>query len=121
MGLCFGGGQLGLGSAALGLAIFILWVLKWVEQRMPQNQHGLLALTLSANAPTEQEFRERLDKEGFRLASCAKSYSEGAQVLELRCKVSWQARRAQIVQPIFVDELAHHPEVLKLEWSPSEN
>lgn len=41
MGLCFGGGQLGLGSAALGLAIFILWVLKWVEQRMPQKSAWL--------------------------------------------------------------------------------
>jgi putative Mg2+ transporter-C (MgtC) family protein len=121
MGLCFGGGQLGLGGAALGLAIFILWVLKWVEHRMPQNQHGLLSLTLTAKAPGEQELRERLSKEGFRIASCAKSYSEGAQVKELHCKVSWQARRGQIIQPSFVEELAHHPEVLKLQWSPIEN
>jgi hypothetical protein len=88
---------------------------------MPQNQHGLLSLTLTAKAPGEQELHERLSKEGFRIASCAKSYSEGAQVKELRCRVSWQSRRGQIVQPSFVDELAHHPEVVKLQWSPGEN
>ena len=32
MGLCFGGGQLSLGLAALALAIFVLWPLKWVER-----------------------------------------------------------------------------------------
>lgn len=29
MGLCFGGGQLGLGLAALCLALVVLWCLKW--------------------------------------------------------------------------------------------
>ena len=34
MGLCFGGGQLALGLAALALGAFILWCLKWVEHRI---------------------------------------------------------------------------------------
>src|SRR6185437_15655189 len=35
MGLCFGGGQIGLGAAALALALLTLWGLKAVEERMP--------------------------------------------------------------------------------------
>src|SRR5580700_6614851 len=34
MGLCFGGGQLGLGVAALFLGFMVLWALKWVEARL---------------------------------------------------------------------------------------
>jgi putative Mg2+ transporter-C (MgtC) family protein len=121
MGLCFGGGQLGLGGAALGIAVLILWVLKWIEYRLPQNQHGVLVLTLGANALPEQELRNSLSEEGFRLSSCAKSYFDHAPLKELRCQVSWQARRGKIIQPSFVEELAHHPDVVKLEWSLGEN
>lgn len=121
MGLCFGGGQLGLGAASLGLALFVLWILKWVEQRLPQTQHGQLLLTVAASALGETELRASLIKEGFRLSSCAKSYSENARLREFRCQVSWEARKGKIVQPAFVEELAHHPHVLKLEWSPREN
>jgi len=39
MGLCFGGGQIGLGLAALGLALAVLWCLKWVERRYIEREH----------------------------------------------------------------------------------
>jgi putative Mg2+ transporter-C (MgtC) family protein len=121
MGLCFGGGQLGLGGAALGLGIFVLWILKWIENGMPQQHQARLMLTLNTNASAEQELRNTLSKQGYRLLSCAKSYSDHAQVRELRCQVTWRAKRGTVAQPSFVEELAHHPDVLKLEWSPSEN
>jgi putative Mg2+ transporter-C (MgtC) family protein len=39
MGLCYGGGQLGLGLAALGLALVVLLCLKWVELRYIDREH----------------------------------------------------------------------------------
>ena len=38
LGLCFGGGQTGLGLAALGIACVALWGLKYVEAIMPQDE-----------------------------------------------------------------------------------
>src|SRR5579862_6996788 len=38
IGLCFGGGQLILGIAATLLGLFALWVLKFVEDRMPRER-----------------------------------------------------------------------------------
>src|SRR5579885_3252917 len=42
MGLCFGGGQLALGLAMLVLGIIVLWTLKWFEERLKQDCHGVL-------------------------------------------------------------------------------
>src|SRR4029077_18327388 len=46
IGLCLGGGQLVLGSTALGLGLVGLWGLKWVEEQLPQDRYSTLTLTL---------------------------------------------------------------------------
>jgi putative Mg2+ transporter-C (MgtC) family protein len=48
IGLCLGGGQIGLGLAASGRGRFALWVLRWVEARLPQHRHSRLAIDLDA-------------------------------------------------------------------------
>jgi putative Mg2+ transporter-C (MgtC) family protein len=121
MGLCFGGGQIGLGGAALGLALFVLWVLKWAEHRMSRTHNARLTLALRTGTGGEQILRSALEKEGYRLTSCGKSYSERGQVEELRCRVSWQAAKGEFIQPAFVEELARRADVLKLEWNPVES
>ena len=40
IGLCLGGGQLGLGITATALALFILGVLKWLEVNLSQVRHA---------------------------------------------------------------------------------
>jgi putative Mg2+ transporter-C (MgtC) family protein len=118
MGLCFGGGQLGLGGAALGLALIVLWAMKWIERKLPQTHYGSLVLVLNKNIPVEEEMRKSLRKEGYKLLSCGKAYTEHAEIRELRCQLSWEAPKEQLVQPGFIEALAHHPDVLRLEWTP---
>jgi putative Mg2+ transporter-C (MgtC) family protein len=43
IGLCLGGGQLGLGISAALLAVFTLWILKWVDTRIPREHCAMLA------------------------------------------------------------------------------
>jgi putative Mg2+ transporter-C (MgtC) family protein len=40
IGLCFGGGQLGLGIAATLLSLITLWGLKWVDAHIPREQRA---------------------------------------------------------------------------------
>jgi putative Mg2+ transporter-C (MgtC) family protein len=40
LGLCFGGGQHGLGLAGLALGLLVLWVLKWLEVRIRQERRA---------------------------------------------------------------------------------
>ncbi len=55
MGLCFGGGQLALGVAVLGLAMAVLWGLKWIETHVDREQRGTLILSTTAQGPSEDE------------------------------------------------------------------
>src|SRR5579871_1673920 len=45
IGLCFGGGQLVLGTAASGLAVFTLWILRWVDRIIPREHRARLVVT----------------------------------------------------------------------------
>src|SRR5271155_5792969 len=55
LGLCFGGGQHGLGLATLGLGIATLWGLKWLELRIKQERRGILTLVIGEGGPTDEE------------------------------------------------------------------
>jgi putative Mg2+ transporter-C (MgtC) family protein len=45
IGLCFGGGQLNLGTAATVLAVFTLWILRWVDGIIPREHRARLIVT----------------------------------------------------------------------------
>jgi putative Mg2+ transporter-C (MgtC) family protein len=48
IGLCFGGGQFGLGIAATLLAVITLWVLKWFDMRIPREHRAMLVIVADA-------------------------------------------------------------------------
>lgn len=45
VGLCFGGGQLGLGVAGVVLGIIVLWFMKAIEVRIPRENQAQLKIT----------------------------------------------------------------------------
>lgn len=45
IGLCFGGGQLILGIAATLLAVFTLWILRWVDRVIPREHRARLIVS----------------------------------------------------------------------------
>jgi putative Mg2+ transporter-C (MgtC) family protein len=118
MGLCFGGGQLGLGGAAFGLAVVVLWGLKAVERRMPEVRRATLTLTVAAaDGPTDAVVRLALTAAGYTVAS------QGVTSLPRRGRrrttwdVSWRAPRDEAsTPPPLVDALSAHPGTLRLQW-----
>jgi len=116
IGLCFGGGQLKLGIVGSLLGIFVLWVLHWLEESLPVDRQGLLALTLQAGGPTEEDIRNRLLAEHCQIISTARSYEDNAQRRGIRFQVRWRTHSGDARTPHFVEELAHHSGVLALDW-----
>lgn len=55
IGLCLGGGQLGLGVAATLIGFVVLWVLKWLDLALPREHRATLVLsgTTSFSAPPD--------------------------------------------------------------------
>ena len=71
LGLCFGGGQIELGCAALGLGLIVLWALKPVEKLWKHQRQGTLTVVVGNAGPTEQEITESLINGGYHVYSTA--------------------------------------------------
>ncbi len=117
MGLCFGGGQIVLGLAALGLAMFVLGALKWIDRAMIAERRSRLSLVVAADGPTQEELRERLAAAGFSIASCRAAYLEN-QTRRLRLAVRWRGKATETAVPQVVSELAQRPGILQVWWHP---
>ena len=113
-----GGGQLGLGLAALALCLAALWGLKWLERRMAVDRHAMLTLVCTADGPTKDAIREQLAAESLRVESWDVTYrrGEGMPLQAIRCRVGLRALPFETWQPAVVDRLARSPGVLKIRW-----
>jgi putative Mg2+ transporter-C (MgtC) family protein len=120
LGLCFGGGQLALGLAALALGLVVLWGLKWVEQRCKQDRHATLTLTLADTAEglTEDEIGSRFKATGYQTDVWAMTCDHRTHERQLSIGVRWRAYPDDPQPPPILHQLACQPGVLKLEWKP---
>jgi putative Mg2+ transporter-C (MgtC) family protein len=50
IGLCFGGGQLGLGLAGTAIALVTLFVFDWLDRRIPRQHHARLTIEVDKGA-----------------------------------------------------------------------
>jgi putative Mg2+ transporter-C (MgtC) family protein len=69
LGLCLGGGQLGLGLAGLGLGLAILWGLKVLEQRLWVDRRGTLTVAVDTGGPTDGQLRGTIQAAGYSVSS----------------------------------------------------
>jgi putative Mg2+ transporter-C (MgtC) family protein len=118
MGICFGGGQLGLGLAMFALGVFVLWILKWFERRMEQDHRSVLLLSASAEGPTEDEIRDRLAAAGLSVVSWGLRYSAAKKLRRLRCEVQWRGPPTVADLPPVLYQLGHQPGITELKWRP---
>jgi len=116
IGLCFGGGQIVLGSIATGLGLFALWVLKWVEGLLRQERYARLAIESDANGPGEAEIRRRLGDAGLSIAKCDVSVDALSKHLTLDFEIRVSRRTTDIRPPNLIDGLARESGVVKLQW-----
>ena len=84
MGLCFGGGQTGLGLAAFAIATVVLWCFPWLERRMRHERIGTLTLSLKEEPSIEEELRSNLGSFNPRIICWAAAPRE-RRLRELTC------------------------------------
>ena len=118
LGLCFGGGQLVLGSAVLVIGLFTLDGLKLVEKRRKQDRHATLVIALEQNGPTEEDIAENLKDKGYELGPWSFSCTKPTSQRELRAEVRWRAYPQDVRPPKFIQKILAEPGVIKVEWNP---
>jgi putative Mg2+ transporter-C (MgtC) family protein len=77
MGLCFGGGQIGLGITAAVLGIIVLQGLRHVEGCWQHHQRASLRLVVGSGGLDEEEVSRLLKAKGCRVSHWSVSYSRG--------------------------------------------
>jgi putative Mg2+ transporter-C (MgtC) family protein len=115
-GLCFGGGQLGLGGVATGIAALVLWGTKRVDVRLTRDRRATLVIVSSdADGLTERVQRVLAS------ARLEASYQSGAYgeagLAELQYAVLWRGPPMKTEPSDLLAQLRAHPGVRSLRWS----
>lgn len=69
IGLCFGGGQIGLGATASAIALATLWIMKYVEETIVIDRRGTIAVTFSTAGLHQAALIRLLVAHGFKMRS----------------------------------------------------
>jgi putative Mg2+ transporter-C (MgtC) family protein len=118
MGLCFGGGQIGLGLAGFALGFMVLTGLKRIEIQIPRMHSGTLKITVSPAGPKQDEIASVLTRAGVSLTEASLcSQSSPAENQTFGWKLRWKGKHDDPNPPAAVQELAAHPDIRKLEFT----
>lgn len=97
IGLCLGGGQIGLGLAATVLGVLTLWTLKAVDARVPREQRATLLIAADAQWTALTELDALLAPLGYRAHFRGQAAGAGpGQPATLEFEIRWmQGRKTQ--------------------------
>jgi putative Mg2+ transporter-C (MgtC) family protein len=116
IGLCFGGGQLVLGTAATILGLVALTLLKWCEYQLRREQHATLSIDLSTEGPSEQDIRRRLTEAGLTIKAARIIMASGGRSRRLVFDVGEFRQAENTHAPPPVTELVGESGVLLVDW-----
>jgi putative Mg2+ transporter-C (MgtC) family protein len=119
IGLCFGGGQISLGTTAFVLGMLVLSGLRSIERRLKQEQYGTLSLTIEHDQPTEDEIRGAVEKAGYKINVSSIAYVNQTRQRELEFRLKWRAVPENVDVPPFLGELLNDPHVVTARWKVS--
>ncbi|HEX3628599.1 MAG TPA: MgtC/SapB family protein [Verrucomicrobiae bacterium] len=121
MGLCFGGGQIGLGLGALALGLIVLIGLKQLEKHLKQNRQATLTLVAGQKAPSEEEIITAIAAAGYKIVSSSIIMGENAVLTEMSCEVSWRTHHDESDRPVaFLKEMGIRFGLAKVDWRVGE-
>jgi putative Mg2+ transporter-C (MgtC) family protein len=116
IGLCLGGGQLGLGIATTAIGLLALTILKWGENLLRREQYAKLTIDLAPDGPGEHEVRQRLTSAGLKIGAAHVTMQHGGRPRRLIFDVCDFRHASDTEAPPSVVELADEGGVLAVDW-----
>jgi putative Mg2+ transporter-C (MgtC) family protein len=120
IGLCLGGGQIGLGLSGVALALFVLEGLRRLDRWVKPGRTVSLLVTLSPEGPSEEELRAEFTRAGYAVISHAASYHRLDSSRQRRA-LRWSLRASESTLPVqtpsFVEAIASKPGVANVRWN----
>jgi putative Mg2+ transporter-C (MgtC) family protein len=97
IGLCFGGGQLGLGAISTVMGMLTLWAMEWIDIRIPREHRAILVVTTPVDAPPP-DLNDFLQPLGYRARLRQQSRSaRNEEETETHFDLTW--KQAESVGP----------------------
>lgn len=90
IGLCLGGGQLLLGTAATALAMLTLWVLKWVDHIIPREHRARLVVTCEASWDVIEKVPKLLEPMKYRVRFQERKQYPNSDRVDYGFELSWR-------------------------------
>jgi putative Mg2+ transporter-C (MgtC) family protein len=119
IGLCIGGGQIGLGIVGTAIGFAVLWGLKAIELFLPVHKRALLTIVAKQKGISAGELRARLRSADLRIASFGETFINGEDPQRtMHCQVRWRSSVHDSGVPGVIDELANAEGVAQLQWKP---
>ncbi|HUO14583.1 MAG TPA: MgtC/SapB family protein [Verrucomicrobiae bacterium] len=116
MGLCFGGGQIGLGLVGFVLGFLVLTGLKKLEFNISRRQTGRLTISVAPDGPTQTELTEHLNRAGVSLKEPTICIERAPTVNRVYgWKIEWKGKHDDSNLPAALRELSAHSTIQKLE------
>jgi putative Mg2+ transporter-C (MgtC) family protein len=113
VGLCFGGGQIGLGLVSVAMGAIILGWFEWIEEKMRQERSGELTLLMRAQSGLGDDLDRSVRALGFHIVS--RSAGSGTES-SLTCEIRWKTRDQESDVPDFVRQISERPDVVSYRW-----
>jgi putative Mg2+ transporter-C (MgtC) family protein len=118
IGLCFGGGQIGLGLASLAIAMFVLTVLKWFEARSRIEHRAILFVSGSPDEISQERIEKIIRKGRAEVVGCSMSYRRSECLRTYEFVVGWRAPENNPETPAFIEAFAREDSLRELRWIP---
>jgi len=90
IGLCLGGGQIGLGMTATGLTILTLWALKWLDMWIPRENRVMLVVKVEPGSSSISDIPALLAPMGYKAQFRRHTRGDDAQQAKLSFEVFWR-------------------------------
>lgn len=94
IGLCFGGGQFGLGGAATLLGIMTLWSFRWLDRHIPREQRAVLEISTNAGSFSPTQVRQLIGPLGYE-AQLRRQQNDGGKRTKLWYDIKWRCPEAK--------------------------
>jgi putative Mg2+ transporter-C (MgtC) family protein len=116
IGLCLGGGQIGLGIVATAIGLAALWALQWVEARLRRERRARLSVELEGGVLNEAAIGRMLEAAGLRVVGLDVSLADaGARRAFVFDLLELSLPSENKVPPVCAT-LANEPGVSKIDW-----
>lgn len=121
IGLCLGGGQLVLGMVTTALGVATLWVLKWVDVRIPRQHRATLVIDTPEPSATRAHVVELLAGAGYTVDFRGQHRERPDSLTHVRFEIRWT--RVEVAGPpldlVALVEKEYGPSTFQLTSEPA--